>query len=55
MLALTGQAPAVAVQVVMPTAEENAQRKEEHRKLDEIAALLRERSKRRSELAIPAG
>ena len=45
MLALTGQAPAVAVQVVMPTAEENAQRKEEHRKLDEIAALLRERSK----------
>jgi hypothetical protein len=55
MLALTGQAPAVAVQVVMPTAEENAQRKEEHRKLDEIAALLRERSKRRSELAIPRG
>jgi len=53
MLALTGQAPAVAVQVVMPTAEENAQRKEEHRKLDEIAALLRELSKRRSELAIP--
>jgi hypothetical protein len=45
MLALTGQTPAVAVQVVMPTAEENAQRKEEHRKLDEIAALLRERSK----------
>jgi hypothetical protein len=55
MLALTGQAPAVAVQVVMPTAEENAQRKEEHRKLDEIAALLRELSKRRSELAIPRG
>jgi len=27
MLALRGQAPAVAVQVVMPTAEENAQRK----------------------------
>jgi hypothetical protein len=45
LLALIGQAPAVAVQVVMPTAEENAQRKEEHRKLDEIAALLRERSK----------
>ena len=43
MLALTGQAPAVAVQVVMPTAEENAQRKEEHRKLDEIAQLLREK------------
>ena len=55
MLALRGQAPAVAVQVVMPTAEENAQRKEEHRKLDEIAALLRELSKRRSELAIPRG
>jgi hypothetical protein len=45
VIALTGQTPAVAVQVVMPTAEENAQRKEEHRKLDEIAALLRERSK----------
>ena len=43
MLALTGQAPAVAVQVVMPTPEENAQREEEHRKLDEIAQLLRDR------------
>jgi hypothetical protein len=42
MLALTGQAPAVAVQVVMPTPEERAQRDAEHRKLDEIARLLRE-------------
>jgi hypothetical protein len=32
----------VAVQVVMPTPEERAQRDEEHRKLDEIARLLRE-------------
>ena len=33
----------VAVQVVMPTPEEQAQRKAEHAKLDEIAALLREK------------
>ena len=43
MLALTGQTPAVAVQVVMPTAEERAARDEEHRKLDEIAQLLRDK------------
>src|SRR6516162_3150635 len=43
MLALTGQAPAVAVQVIMPTPEEDARRKEEHRKLDEIAQLLRDK------------
>jgi len=34
MLALTGQSPAVAVQVVMPTPEERAARDEEHRKLE---------------------
>jgi hypothetical protein len=45
MLALTGRTPAVAVQVVMPTPEERAERDKEHRKLDEIAALLRELSK----------
>ena len=45
MLALTGQAPAVAVQVVMPTPEEREALTQEHRKLDEIAALLRELSK----------
>jgi hypothetical protein len=41
MLALTGQAPVVAVQVNMPTLEQQRARQEEHRKLDEIAALLR--------------
>ena len=45
MLALTGQAPAVAVQLVMPTPQERAALDEEHRKLDEIAVLLRELSK----------
>ena len=43
MIALTGQAPVVAVQVNMPTAEERAARDEEHRKLDEIAQLLRDK------------
>ena len=33
----------VAVQVQMPTAQEDAQRKAEHAKLDEIAALLRDK------------
>jgi hypothetical protein len=45
MLALTGQTLAVAVQVNMPTAEERTARDKEHRKLDEIAAPLREFSK----------
>jgi len=44
MVALTGQAPVVAVQVQMPTPEERAKRDEEHRQLDEIARLLREKS-----------
>ena len=41
MLALTNQMPAVAVQVVIPTAEERAERDEIHAKLDEITARLR--------------
>ena len=45
MLALTGQAPLLAVQVNMPTAEERAARDKEYRKLDEVAALLRDLSK----------
>ena len=40
LLALTGQVQ-VAVQVQMPTAEERAERTAGHRKLDEIALLLR--------------
>ena len=44
MLALTGQAPVVAVQVNMPTPEERAERTAEHRKLDEIARRLKELS-----------
>jgi hypothetical protein len=43
MVALTGQAPALAVQVVMPTEQEREARKAEHRKLDEIAQLLRDK------------
>ena len=41
MLALTGQTPAVAVQVVMPTAEERAELRAVDAKLDAIAARLR--------------
>ena len=40
MLALTGQAPAVAVQVVMPTPEEREARSRAHHALDEITRLL---------------
>src|SRR5215469_9396389 len=40
MLALTGQAPAVAVQVVMPTPEEREARRRSHHALDEITRLL---------------
>jgi arylsulfatase A-like enzyme len=43
--AMRQQAPTqVAVQVVMPTPEQDEQRKLEHAKLDEIAQLLREKS-----------
>ena len=41
MLALTGQTPAVAVQVVLPTPEERAERRARHAKLDEITRRLR--------------
>jgi len=40
MLALTGQAPAVAVQVNMPTPEEREARSRAHQALDEITRLL---------------
>ena len=40
MLALTGQLPAVAVQVNMPTPEEQAERRRIHRQLDAITAKL---------------
>jgi hypothetical protein len=42
VLALTGQTPAVAVQVNMPTPEERAELTALDRKLDAIAAKLRE-------------
>ena len=41
MLALTGQTPAVQVAVVLPTAEERAERRRAHAALDEIARKLR--------------
>ena len=41
MLALTGQTPAVAVQVVLPTPEERAEMTAIDRKLDAIAAKLK--------------
>ena len=40
MLALTGQMPAVAVQVNMPTPEQNEARRRAHQALDEITRLL---------------
>jgi len=40
MLALTGQTPAVAVQVVLPTAEEEAESRARHDRLDAITAKL---------------
>ena len=40
MLALTGQTPAVAVQLVLPTPEENAERRARHARLDEITRRL---------------
>jgi len=42
MLALTSQTPAVAVQVVLPTPEERAELTALDRKLDAIAAKLRD-------------
>ena len=39
----------VAVQVQMPSAEEQAQRKADHAKLDEIAALLRDAQSRKDQ------
>jgi hypothetical protein len=43
MLALTGQTPVVQIaNIVMPTPEERAERNAAHRRLDEIARLLRE-------------
>ena len=41
MLALTGQTPAVAVQVVLPIPEEQAERRTRHARLDEITRRLR--------------
>ena len=41
ILALTGQTPAVQVAVVLPTAEERAERTRAHCALDEIARKLR--------------
>ena len=41
MLALTGQTPAVAVQVVLPTPEERAERNEIHRKLNAISDAIK--------------
>jgi transposase-like protein len=40
MLALTGQTPAVAVQVVLPTPEEEAERRARHDRLDAVTAKL---------------
>ena len=40
MLALTDQTPAVAVQVVLSTPEENTERRARHAKLDEITRRL---------------
>jgi hypothetical protein len=40
MVALTSQMPAVAVQVVLPTAEERAERNAIHANLDEITKRL---------------
>jgi len=40
MLALTGQTPVVAVQVVLPTPEEEAERRARHDRLDAITATL---------------
>jgi hypothetical protein len=40
MLALTGQTPAVAVQVVLPTEEEVAERRACHKMLDAITRKL---------------
>jgi hypothetical protein len=43
LLALTGQLPSVQIaNIVMPTPEERAERDAAHRRLDEIARLLRE-------------
>jgi hypothetical protein len=43
MLALTGQTPALQIaNIVMPTPEERAEREAIHRRLDEIAAWLRQ-------------
>ena len=42
MLALTGQTPAVAVQVVVPTPEEQAERRARHAQLDAITARLKQ-------------
>ena len=41
MLALTRQTPAVAVQVVLPIPEEQAERRARHARLDEITRRLR--------------
>ena len=43
MLALTGQTPAVAVQVVLPTPEERARRDEIHERLNAISAMIKEK------------
>ena len=48
MLALTGQTPAVAVQVVLPTAEEEAERRARHDRLDAITAKLAEIEKQQN-------
>jgi tetrahydromethanopterin S-methyltransferase subunit G len=43
MLALTGQTPTVQIaNIVLPTPEEDAERRAVHARLDEITALLRE-------------
>jgi hypothetical protein len=45
MLALTGQLPSVQIaNVVLPTPEQDAERRASHAQLDEIAALLRQHS-----------
>ena len=43
MLALTGQLPAVAVQVNLPTPEERARRDEIHERLNAISAMIKEK------------
>ena len=40
MLALTGQTPAVQITVVLPTPEEEAERRARHARLDAITAKL---------------